>query len=229
MEELLNFLKQNEFGIYLLLGAIAFIYLLKMVSALREWQATVFGLERESAQRRFTTALSILVLLILFVFAEFVIVTFVTPTYLQASALPTPTLDVLSTPTTTLPALVAAAAAPEALPTPTPPLVITEEGCTAGQIEWIYPAAGQQVSQTVELLGTVNVPNLGFYKYEFSQPDSDVWSTIAADNTPKLNGVIGFWNTSQLVPGDYMLRLVVVDNENQAFPACMIAVRVIRP
>jgi hypothetical protein len=229
MEELLAFLRQNEFGIYLLLGAIAFIYLLKMVSALREWQATVFGLERESAQRRFTTALSILVLLILFVFAEFVIVSFVAPTYPQTSALPTATLDLLATPTVTLPALVSVVSAPETLPTPTAPLMVIEEGCTAGQVEWLNPVSGQQVSQTVELTGTVNVPNLGFYKYEFSQPGSDVWSTIAADNQPKLNGAIGFWNTSKLVPGDYLLRLVVVNNQNQAFPACVIPVRVVLP
>jgi hypothetical protein len=83
--------------------------------------------------------------------------------------------------------------------------------------------------QTVELLGTVNIPNLGFYKYEFSEPGSDVWSTIAADNVAKVNGTIGYWNTGQLTPGDYLLRLVVVDNQNNPFPACVIAVRVVAP
>jgi hypothetical protein len=229
MEELLAFLKQNEFGIYLLLGAISFIYLLKMITALQEWQATVFGLERESAQRKFTTALSILVLLILFVFAEFVIVSFVAPSYPQTSALPTPTLDLLATPTVTLPALVAGESAPQVPPTPTPPLLITQEGCTSGQIEWLSPTADQEISQTIELQGTVNVPNLGFYKYEFSQPDSDLWSTIAADNVPKVSGTIGYWNTSQLTPGYYLLRLVVVDNQNSPFPACVIPVRVVAP
>lgn len=229
MEELLAFLKQNEFGIYLLFGAIAFIYLLKLISAMREWQGTVFGLERESAQRRFATTLSILLLLIMFVFAEFVIVSFIAPTYPQTSALPTTTLDVLATPTVTLAALVAGASAPEALPTPTSPLLVTEEGCIPGQIEWLSPTAGQEISETVELKGTVNVPNLGFYKYEFLQGDSDVWGSIAGGNVPKLNGVIGFWNTSLREPGDYLLRLVVVDNQNQPFPACVIPVRVVQP
>jgi hypothetical protein len=229
MEELFAFLKQYEFGIYLLLGAIAFIHLMKMVAALREWQATVFGLERESAQRRFTTALSILVLLVMFVFAEFVIVSFVAPSYPRTTALSTPTLDLLATATVTLPAVISGESAPQGLPTPTAPLLITQEGCTSGQIEWLNPTAGQQISQTVELQGTVNVPNLGFYKYEFSQPGSDVWSTIAADNVAKVNGAIGYWNTSQLLPGDYLLRLVVVDNQNNPFPACVIPVRVVGP
>lgn len=227
--EILAFLKDNEFGIYLLLGAIAFYFLLKLITALREWQATVFGLEREIAQRKFSAVLSVLVLLILMVFAEFVIVSFVAPSYPQTSALPTPTLDVLATPTITLPALIAGEKAPQEVATPTAPLLVTEEGCLAGQIEWLNPTSGQQVSQTVELQGTVNVPNLGFYKYEFSQPGSDVWSTIAADNVAKVNGTIGFWNTSQLAQGDYLLRLVVVDNQNQPFPACVIPVRVVAP
>lgn len=229
MEELLAFLKENEFGIYLLLGAIAFICLLKLISALSEWQATVYGLEREIAQRKFSAVLSVLVLLILMVFAEFVIVSFVAPSYPQTSALPTPTLDLLATPTVTLPALVSGESAPQALPTPTAPLLVDEEGCIAGQIEWLDPTPGKEVSETVELQGTVNVPNLGFYKYEFSQPESDVWSTIAADNVAKVNGTIGFWNTSQLTQGDYLLRLVVVDNENNPFPACVISVRVVAP
>lgn len=229
MEELLAFLKQNEFGIYLLFGAIAFIYLLKLISAMREWQGTVFGLERESAQRRFATTLSILLLLIMFVFAEFVIVSFIAPTYPQTSALPTTTLDVLATTTVTLPALVAGASAHEALPTPTTPLLVTEEGCIPGQIEWINPTPGQTISGSIELKGTVNVPNLGFYQFEYSEQNSDVWRKFAVDHVQKLNGTIGYWDTSLQEPGDYLLRLVVVDNQNQPFPACIIPVRVVLP
>ena len=39
----------------------------------------------------------------------------------------------------------------------------------------------------------------------------------------------GTWDTSQLVPGDYLLRLVVTDNVNNLFPACVISVRVVAP
>lgn len=228
MEELLPFLQQNENWIYILLGAIALIYLFKMVSAFKEWKETVFGLERESAQRRFTSSLTILVLLVLFVLAEFTIVTFVAPAYPQLAALSTPTLDVLATPTVTL-----AASTPAATSTASgfemPTITATTEanGCIPGQIEWVSPGPGQEINQTIELIGTVNVPNLGFYKYEFSQQGSEVWNTIAANNTPKVGGEIGYWNTSQLTPGDYLLRLVVVDNQNQPFPDCVVPVRVL--
>jgi len=103
-------------------------------------------------------------------------------------------------------------------------------GCTAGEIEWIFPEEGGEVSEVVELIGTVNIPNLGFYKYEFSQMGSDNWITIAAGNEKKVDEPLGgIWNTSQLVPGDYNLRLIVTDSENQDLPACIISVRVVTP
>jgi hypothetical protein len=73
------------------------------------------------------------------------------------------------------------------------------------------------------------VPNLGFYKYQWARPDAEVWTDIAAGNQPKVEGQIGFWNTTQLIPGDYLLRLVVLDNQNQTFPPCVIPVRVLQP
>jgi hypothetical protein len=231
MQEILPFLQKYENWIYILLGTLAFIYFQKLIVAWRDWQGTVFGLERDIAQRRFTSSLTVVVLLVLFLVMEFAIVSFVVPNYPQFSALATPTLDVVATPTVTLPAQVLAVTAinnADVTPTFEVPL---QEGCTPGQIEWTYPKPGDPISATVELKGTVNVPNLGFYKYEFAQPgDKDmIWNTIAAGNQPKVDGGIGFWNTSQLVPGDYLLRLVVVDNQNKPFSACVVAVRVVQP
>jgi hypothetical protein len=128
----------------------------------------------------------------------------------------------------------AAVATLEAQPTTAP---AATEGCIAGVIEWIVPVSGEEVSERVELVGVVNVDNLGFFKYEFSQSGDETWSTIAAGNSDSLqipedstikqfNGV---WNTEQLVPGDYLLRLVVTDNQNQLLPICVIPVRVISP
>jgi hypothetical protein len=236
VEALLPFLERYEAWIYALLGIVAFIYLQKLVTSWKEWQGTVFGLERDSAQRRFSTSLTILFLLVLFVVVEFVIVSFVSPNYPQTAFLATPTLDVLATPTVTLPALVqgAQAGTPPAgsfTQTETPPAIpleLRQEGCIVGQIEWISPKAGDTISATVELTGTVNVPNLGFYKYEYARPGEDLWTTIAGGNQPKVNGQIGFWNTTQLDQGDYLLRLVIADNANNLFPACIIPVRVVR-
>lgn len=228
MVELLPFLQKYEVWIYVLLGVIAFVYLRKLITAWKEWQGTVFGLERESAQRRFSTSLTILVLLGVFVLMEFMIVSFVAPSYPRLAALPTPTLDILATQTVTLPASAAQAvtsATPGATLTPTGQALT--EGCIPGQIEWSSPKPGDKISDTVELLGTVNVPNLGFYKYEYSQAGEDTWTTIAAGNQPKVNGQIGFWNTSTLDVGDYQLRLVVADNQNKLFSTCIVPVTIV--
>lgn len=230
MEVILPYLKTYEVWIYGLLGAIALFYFQKLISAWKDWQGTVFGLEREIAQRRFSTALTILVLLVVFILLEFLTVSFIAPSYPQSLSLPTATLDILATPTVTLPA-VNNAAAPVMTSEATPSMtaILAEEGCIPGQIEWASPLPGQEVKETIELTGTVNVPNLGFYKYQYSSPGEEIWMDIAAGNQPKVNGQIGFWNTSSIVPGDYLLRLVVLDNQNQEFPACVIPVRVVQP
>jgi hypothetical protein len=104
------------------------------------------------------------------------------------------------------------------------------EGCIPGVVEWTSPKSGGQVSGVVTLKGTVNVANLGFYKYEYSQGSSGNWITIAAGNQKRTDSELGgAWNTGQLIPGDYKLRLVVADNQNQTLPACVIAIRIISP
>lgn len=229
MDELLPFLQKYEVWIYVILGTAAIFPLTRLISAWNEWQASVFGLERESAQRRFSNSLTVLVLLIVSIFLEFMVVSFVAPNYPQLASLPTSTLDLLATPTVTLPSLVGAVTAEATAEfTPTPQQVLQEE-CLPGQIEWTNPVSGQEISGTVELKATINVPNLGYYKYEYARPNEDIWLTLAGGNQSKNDEVIGTLDTSsQLVQGDYLFRLVVFDNQNQAFPVCVIPVRVVQ-
>ncbi len=102
MEVILPYLRNYEVWIYSLLGLIAVVYLKKLIDAWRDWQGTVFGLEREVAQRRFSTALTILFLLVAFILLEFLTVSFIAPSYPQNISLPTATLDLLATPTITI-------------------------------------------------------------------------------------------------------------------------------
>jgi len=228
MEGIFPALKQYEFGIYALLGMVALIYLQKFIVSWREWRGTVFGIERDIALKRVRATLTVLVLLLLFAAAEFLIVSFVIPAYPQLTMLATPTLDILATPTVTLASQIGSLSIGRATQTPSPVPTVQVEGCTPGQIEWVDPVPGQELSGTVRLVATVNIPNLGFYKYEYSEPGSDIWNTIAANNEAKVKGEIGFWNTNQLEPSkDYLLRLVVVDNQNQSLPMCVISVRVV--
>jgi hypothetical protein len=102
-------------------------------------------------------------------------------------------------------------------------------GCIPGKFEFTIPSNGQEVSGIVELKGILAVQNFGFYKYEYSRPGSNVWITIAAGNQINPDNSLGHWDTSQLVPGDYLLQLVVTDNKGQMLPACVTSVKVVAP
>ena len=232
MEELLLFLKKYEVWVYFLSALIGLVYLRKLLIAYQDWRASLFGMERESAQRRFSTYLTLFLLVVLIAGLEVSLVSFVIPNYpVKKGLLLTATLDLLITPTVTLPAGTPGTPGPGGPNQTQQPTVVVKltEGCTPGAVEWSSPKTGDEIGGKVQLLGTVNIPNLGFYKYEFSQPGTDVWNTIAAGNQNKINDLLGKWDTSLLVPGDYLLRLVVADSQNQLLPACVVSVRVVAP
>lgn len=227
MADFLAFLQQYEIWIYLILGGVALVYLQKTLKASHDYRNALFGLEREKARRVYRSALSVLLLSVLLAVANLALVSFVWPN-LPASGLPTPTMDIGAQPTATLPVAVEPQLTQTGVVVPT---VAIAEGCLPGQIEWIFPTAGAEVQETVMLQGIVNVANLGFFKYEYGQPGLDNWLPIAAGNAPTSTEApdFGVWNTSQLIPGDYLLRLVVYDNQNNPFPACIVPVRVLAP
>ena len=187
-----------------------------------------FGLERENAQRASIERPSILVMLLTMAVIVFILVYFVSPVFPSANLLPTPTLDLLATPTTTLPAGTPAPDIAQNPPNGTSPEFFPDNGCIPGQIEITSPGIGESVSGVVQINGTVNIPNFGFYKFEIKRPDETIWLTIQAGNEVVQDGKLGDWDTSRLIPGDYQLGLVVVDNQAQAAPACVIEIRVVR-
>ncbi|MGB9896465.1 hypothetical protein [Thermanaerothrix sp.] len=232
MDDLLRFLKIYETWIYVVLGIAALVGLRNLIRAWEDWRGAVFGLERESALMRLRGALTLLVFVIGLALLEFITVSFVYPAATTLQPLPTPTVALLETPL----------AAPLTAPTaPTPAITATllpatpaAEGCVPGQIEWTNPKNGGTLQGKVVLRGTVNVPNLGFYKYEYRAIGSEDWLTIAAGNRPIIDQPLGGegsgeWDTEMVTPGDYELRLVVYDNTNQPFPACVISVRILAP
>lgn len=224
MIETLDFLTKFEVWIYILTGGIGLIYIRKMILAIQERRAAVFGLERENANRQLASAGSMLGLLFLLAAGEFTLVTFVSPFLPQVKTLPTPTLNLLATPTVTLQVNAGNAATGG---TPGTPVPAQSNGCIPGQLEFTNVTPGQEFSKTIRLEGTTNVPGFGFYKYEYGQPGQNNWVTIAAGNEIKIKAEIGAWNISQLPQGDYVLRLVVVNQQNESMPPCEVPIRVI--
>jgi hypothetical protein len=225
MTNLVRALSDYQTAIYLVLaigGLFAFRWLLK---SWREWQMSVFKLEREFAMRRLSQALTLSSLIVVLLCAEFIIISFVIPGLPAGFFLPTPTLDVLAQPVGTLSpdAMTQAAAAPQAA------VSANMQGCVPDQIMISSPKPGAELKGKIEVLGTVNITNFGFYKYEVALRGSDTWATILAGTEVKINGQLGFWDTAALTPGDYQLRLVVTDNRGTSLSPCIIPVRILAP
>lgn len=219
-----RFLATYEGLIYILLvlsGLFAFRWLWKSWC---EWRQSIFGLEREFALRRLSQALAVCILILVVFFAEMFLASFVVPGLPSANLLATPTANLLDqqngafsgdSPSIALTAL---------------PAVLEGEvgsGCVPDRLMLTSPEPGQDITGITALEGTVNISNFGFYKFEVSPRGADTWATISAGTEIVSNGEIGTWDTSNLTPGDYEVRLVVIDNQGNSLPPCMIPVRVI--
>jgi hypothetical protein len=225
MEQVLQFFRSYEIWIYVILGVLAIWQIRKFVLAWEELRGAFFGLEREAAQSRVNSAATMVVLLIIMAITEFTIVTFVVPTLPGANPLPTMTLDLLATPTITLPA-------PTQNPnetqeaTPTPGEVPAAEGCVAGQINLTSPLNGDRISGSITILGSADIPNFGFYTLQIARPGDVIWVPKQVGQQPVKNDILGTWDTTLLTPGDYMLKLVVTDNLGNELAPCVIQVTV---
>jgi hypothetical protein len=223
MAEFYRFLASYEVLIYILLAIGALVAFRWLWRSWRESQSAVYTMEREFSSRRLGQSAAISALIVVLFCAVFFTTTFIVPGLPSDVFLTTPTLDFISTPTGTL--------SPEMMTQfanlPLQPAAAIVTGCTPKQIMLTSPKPGDEIKGTIELIGTVNIPNFGFYKYEVARAGSDTWATISADRNPVTDGLLGRWNTTALTPGDYQLRLVVTDNQGVVLPACVVPVRVV--
>jgi hypothetical protein len=91
------------------------------------------------------------------------------------------------------------------------------------------PKPGDIIKGNIKLQGTANIPNFGFFKYEFAADGSDTWQTILAGNTGVQDGWLGDWDTSLITPGFYNLRLVVTNSQGNALPPCIVPIQIAAP
>ncbi len=243
MLEFFHFLVDYQLWIYAVLGVLALIYLKRLITAWQERYNTIFGLERENAQWRLNSALAVFVLLLLLIAAEFVLVTFVIPEWPQVMATPTPTPaegeaavseegtaegeeDLMIVRNDDETGLVINST-PEGSEASTTTSASTGGGCVEGQLEWLEPVNGEEISGSYTLMATVNVRDMAFYHYAFSPvDDQQEWQTLSAGNLPVVEGELGLWATTQVDNGDYILRLTVYDLSNNALTPCDIQIRV---
>jgi hypothetical protein len=204
MAAFLLFFAHNEIVVFTGIGLLITYSLFHLWRNYNQYRAAIFGLEREITFRNLNYYVRLSVLAVFFFSAEFILATFISPSL--PAFLATPTVDLLATST------LSAQSTPNG---------------TQAQIVLTSPRPSQQIQKSVELIGTVNIPNLGFYKFEVAPLNSESWTTIFAGSIPMVNGKFGDWDTSELTPGDYQIRLFVTDNQGNALPACVIPVRIL--
>ncbi len=226
MAAIYRFLSTYEVLIYAVLAIGGLIFGRWVWRSWREWREAYYGLEKEFALRRMGRSVAAFSLILILACGEVVIASLIVPTLPAAFFLATPTLDLLATPTGTISADLATQLALTPRPLPT---IQGAQGCEPGKLVISSPKAGSEVTGTIDIQGTVDIPDFGFYKYEVAPLNSDNWATISAGRQIQVNGLLGQWDTTAVTPGDYQLRLVVTDNQGRALPACVIPIRVMPP
>ena len=222
MTPIIRFFDDNAPIIFFIILVSLIIIIRRIWITWREGRDDIFGLEREMSTRRMTQAVTILVILLVLGVAQIIISFFIVPTLPAVEMLSTPQVDPLLAQSGTLPVV-----AGTIVVDPTNPLVFDSSGCIPEQIMITYPETGQTVSGQVQLIGTANIPDFGFYKYEIAVSGTENWTTIQAGRERKIEEELGLWDTTELIPGDYLLRLVVINNEGEDLAPCVIPIRVI--
>lgn len=235
IEAATRFIDQYYLWIYALCGLIILVYLRVFLVARREKSGTIFSLEREIGAQRQARALwaigGVLAIMVAIAalrvyvipsvdFAEIAEANTPTPFAIFATPVqPTPTpTEVTPTPTSRpSPTLLRRSPTPSPEPTrpPLPP-------CPDANARITYPYVGMQLSDTVEIWGTANIPDLQFYKIEYGMGEKpENWASIGEVRRERVvDGVLGTWETGTFPDGVYVIRLTCVDVSGNFPPPC---------
>ena len=227
MGTIYRFLASYEGLIYILLALGALFTIRWIIRYWLEWREAVFGLEREYAALRLGQSVALMVIISVLFLVELVIASFLAPSLASSDILATPTIDMLDDSGETN-SFDPSSVNTEGVPLPGQSVALGV-GCIPDQLNLTNPTPGQELNSTVKLEGTVRIDNFGFYKYEVAPQGSQTWATISAGREVVVNGELGLWDTSVLIPGDYQLRLIAIDNQGESTAPCIIPVRIVTP
>jgi hypothetical protein len=227
MDEALLVIQAYQTWIYLILCVALVLYGRAAIRWWKSYRVAEFGLERERARRGAMRAGAMVLWIVIVAGLTFLTATILSPV-VPASMRPTPipTVSLLATPETPVPAGTAPATA-------LPLAELDSSGCANPLASLSQPAPDSELSGTVTIEGTANILNFAFFKYEYielaggSPAAGAVWRAISAGTTPVVDGELGVWDTSLVAPGDYGFRLVVTDTAGNAPLPCVVRVRVL--
>ncbi|MEK6223150.1 MAG: hypothetical protein N2D54_12970, partial [Chloroflexota bacterium] len=203
MAEVLRFFGQYEFTLYFILGMGIIVYAVRFWAAWQETRTAIFGLEQTNSRRRLNQAAIAIFVMLTMGFIVFILVTFVSPVIEPEIILP------ISSPIPDASLLTPEALAggetstPDVLSTATllPTVVVETEGCMPDELEISSPGPGDTLRGEIPVEGTVNIPNLAFYKFEVAEANQELWLTIQAGRTLVEDGfLVENWDTSLIPP-----------------------------
>jgi spore germination protein YaaH len=89
------------------------------------------------------------------------------------------------------------------------------------------PRPGTVLRGTFAVYGTATHPDFEKYRLQISGSGTDDtdFATLQVYTTPVVSGELGTVNSAAFVPGDYWLRLTVIDQTGNYPPQCMVRVR----
>lgn len=94
---------------------------------------------------------------------------------------------------------------------PTPAKIRFEIDATPPSPILFYPAFGQAIKDSIDIVGTASDLRFKQYSLEIRPIGSENWTTLGEAPQQVTNGKVGGWNTMSYPDGDYELRLSVTD------------------
>jgi hypothetical protein len=227
----------SEYYIWLIGACVLGIlfYIGRAIAAHREKSRAIFTLEKETAASTRLRSIGMVFVLLILGGAIYFTATYLEPNLdLETENETTPTVLLQPTPTPTpgtptatpLPVPTRTprpTQTPETTPTPTPKPVILPD-CPNPQARLTNPTVNAVLKGVVEIRGSANIDNFGYYKFEFRSEGASEWSFIQDFKEPVADGILGSWNTAGLPAGTYTFRLVVVDKTGNYPEPCEVDV-----
>lgn len=247
MEQVLRFIADYQWWIYGVLGLILLFYVRLAIVARRQGARSIFKLEQEQSQVRYSRSVIVSAVVLLVMVAVFVLANPLLPAADPVST-PTPTVTTGPLAAATLtatpppPTITATATATRERPTrppqitPTFEVVATPEpqvrpaACPDPNVRITSPGVNQVVQGNVAVRGTANLANFDYYKVEVGAgADPAQWTVVGQLHRGPVNGgVLETLNSNAYPPGIYTLRLVVVDVTGNYPDPCRVTINIQR-
>jgi hypothetical protein len=102
--------------------------------------------------------------------------------------------------------------------------------CANAQARISAPGEGSRLSGAAQIVGTAAIDRFSFYKLEIGiGRDPQSWSVVGdLHRAPVTDGLLGTLDTDALPPGDYTIRLVVVDATGNFPEPCLLHFSIVR-